>query len=150
MVVIGIDPGTTQSALVEWDGAKILDMQIMDNELLVVNLRYPTAGKVLAIEWLESMGMRVGKEVFITCRWIGRFHEAWGADPVYVPRSQVKLHLCGQRRANDADIRQALIDRFGAPGKKKEPGPTFGLKKDTWQSFATAVTAWDQLSSKVP
>lgn len=149
MIVIGIDPGTEKSGWVEWNGSKILDAQIMPNQEILYNLQTTNKhGVTLALEWLESMGMRVGKEVFVTCRWVGRFHEAWGAEPVYIPRSQIKLHLCGQRRANDADIRQALIDRFGAPGTKKEPGATYGLKRDTWQTLAVCVTAFDNKERK--
>ena len=59
-----------------------------------------------------------------------------------VLRRDVKLHVCQSPRAKDANVRQALLDRFGPPGTKKAPGTTYGITKDTWQALAVAVT-WD-------
>jgi hypothetical protein len=61
----------------------------------------------------------------------------------------VKMHLCGNTRAKDGNIRQALLDRFGpgkaiACGTKKQPGPLYGVSKDVWQALALAVTWSDQ------
>ncbi|MBV8782506.1 MAG: hypothetical protein JO353_14005, partial [Phycisphaerae bacterium] len=52
-------------------------------------------------------------------------------------------------RAKDGNIRQALIDRFGptkerAIGKKKSPGPLYGMSGDCWSALAVAVTYADQ------
>jgi hypothetical protein len=93
----------------------------------------------LAVEMIASYGMAVGRKIFDTCLWIGRFIEAWlahGGAYRLIYRRQVKLHLCESVRANDSNIRAALIDRFG-PGKDKAvcrkaaPGPLFGLKAMT-------------------
>lgn len=144
--VLAIDPGPERSAIVEWDGTKIHRAEIVENEALVSHLDADT--QVLVIEWIESYGMAVGKEVFHTCRWCGRFEQEWlvwkGNRVEYLTRKQVKSHLCHTTRANDSNIRQALIDRFGPPGTKKAPGLTHGLKKDMWAAFALAVTWWDQ------
>jgi hypothetical protein len=98
---------------------------------------------------IASYGMPVGREVFETCLWIGRFVEAWasrGGEYRLVYRREVKLHLCESVRANDANIRAALIDRFGpgkpaAIGTKKAPGPLYGLKGDEWAALGVALTA---------
>jgi hypothetical protein len=66
-----------------------------------------------------------------------------------VKRMKVKMHLCGNSRAKDGNIRQALIDRLGAPGKKKAPGPTFGVVADQWQALALAVTVWDERAKEI-
>ena len=64
-------------------------------------------------------------------------------------RREVKLYLCGSIRAKDANIIQALIDRFApgvsnkGKGVKKSPGFFYGFKKDVWQAFALAVTIMD-------
>lgn len=61
-----------------------------------------------------------------------------------MPRIEVKKHLCHNGAAKDSNIRQALIDRFGPPGVKKEPGILYGVKKDIWAAMAIAVTWFDQ------
>lgn len=104
------------------------------------------------IEMISSYGMPVGKEVFETCVWIGRFLEAIqqraGVVPSLMFRRDVKLHLCNSARAKDGEIRQALIDRYG-PGKeraiglKASPGPLYSVKADVWQALALAVTFGD-------
>jgi hypothetical protein len=106
---------------------------------------------VLAIEMVASYGMAVGATVFETCVWSGRFIERWlvsdkrRPEPVRVHRKEVKIHLCGSMRAKDANIRQALIDRYGgkesAIGKKANPGPLYGMSGDCWSALAVAITA---------
>jgi hypothetical protein len=91
--------------------------------------------------------MPVGREVFETCVWIGRFQQVW-RDPEAVKlvyRRDVKLHLCGNSRAKDANIRQALIDKLGPVGTKAAPGPLYGVRSHAWAAVAVAVTAFDTL-----
>jgi hypothetical protein len=148
MVIIGIDPGTERSAMVAWDGASIRQAVIAPNLDIVDSLRATVFSEpdiILAIEWIESFGMAVGKSVFITCRWCGRFEQAWPGKVEYVTRKQIKSHICRSTRANDSNIRQALIDRFGEPGKKSAPGLTYGLSKDLWSAFAVSLTCFEQL-----
>jgi hypothetical protein len=93
--------------------------------------------------------MPVGKEVFDTCIWTGRFiqahKEAHGlkAEHTLVYRKDVKIHFCHSMKAKDSNIRQALIDRFGgkdkAIGKKNAPGPLYGVSKDMWQALAVGL-----------
>jgi hypothetical protein len=95
--------------------------------------------------------MAVGAEVFETCVWAGRFIERWYRNPrrpthLRVYRRDVKLHLCGSMRAKDANVRQALIDRYGpgkekAIGRKAAPGPLYGISGDCWAALGVAVTA---------
>ena len=76
-----------------------------------------------------SYGMSVGREVFDTVLWIGRFYQALNACcPVrLLCRIEEKQHICHNSRANDAAIRRALIDRFAdhdlknGRGTKKNP-----------------------------
>lgn len=151
--LLAIDPGTAQSAFVVWDGAVLLEHGIMENCLLLAQLRtgWPFHADACTLEMVASYGMAVGKEVFETVRQIGRMQEILERRmPVQlVYRLQVKQHLCHDSRAKDANIRQALIDRFGAPGTKKSPGLTYGVKADVWQAFALAVTIWDLEHSKI-
>ena len=96
------------------------------------------------IEQVTSYGMPVGAEVFETVFWSGRFAERFGADQVQrIPRLKVKLHICLDSHAKDANVRQALIDRFGKPGTKASPGVLYGISGDLWAAVALAVTWWD-------
>jgi hypothetical protein len=139
MRIVAIDPGTTQSAFVVFDG-EVIEAGILLNEDLRERLLLNHFGSadVCAIEMVESYGMAVGREVFQTCVWIGRFHECSRVPVRYVPRKEIKLHLCGTHRAKDANIRQALIDKYGAPGTKKAPGKTFGITSHLWAALAIA------------
>ena len=154
MKILAIDPGPQESALVEWDGHNILMAKIFNNWNLRAFLHYhdDLANRYLVQEKIVSLGMPVGQSVFETAYWIGIFAEAFMAncntsDPVTqcvrLPRMAVKMNLCQNSRAKDSNIRQALIDRFGPPRTKKEPGLTYGLKKDLWAAFGLAVTFWD-------
>jgi hypothetical protein len=40
-------------------------------------------------------------------------------------------------------VRQALIDRLGPQGTKKNPGPTYGMRSHLWAALAVAVYAGD-------
>jgi len=150
MTVLAIDPGPEQSAYVVWDGRSVQDHGKDANDLLRGYLGCTPLPVV--IEQIASYGMAVGAEVFETCVWTGRFMEAASRSQfrppvIRLPRRDVKLHLCGSARAKDSNIRHALIDRFGgkekAIGTKASPGPLYGLKADTWQALALAVTWLD-------
>jgi hypothetical protein len=56
------------------------------------------------------------------------------------------MHLCNTNRATDANIRQALMDKYGstqqvAIGTKKAPGPLYGFGNDERAALALAFTA---------
>lgn len=142
--VIAIDPGPECSALIRWDGSAITLKQYAPNAEILSTIGDLSGRDPLVIEQVASYGMPVGVEVFETVWWSGRFAQAYGADHVSrVPRLQVKLHVCHDSRAKDGNVRQALIDRFGKPGTKKEHGVLYGISGDLWAAFALAVTWWD-------
>jgi hypothetical protein len=150
---LAIDPGTTQSQYLVWDGANVVERAFLPN-LDVLEALPPIIARLqpcVCIEGVASYGMAVGREVFETCIWIGRFYQqcvASGRVPEVMFRAVVKLHLCHTPKAKDANIRQALIDRFGgketAIGKKKTPGPLYGISSHAWAALALAVTFTDQ------
>ena len=144
--IIALDPGTTETGWCVYEDGKVTKCGINTNQEMlraIANFGMHPAPHLLAIEWIEAMGMAVGREVFETCRWVGRFQQACGnPDAVrFVTRREVKLHLCGNMRAKDPNIRQALLDKLGPVGTKKEPGPCFGVKSHIWSALAVAVTA---------
>ncbi len=152
MTVIGVDPGWEHSGWVAWDGNRVLDHGDEPNEWFINKLRgsihWPNP--ILVIEQIASMGMAVGETTFETVYWSGRFAEAWFPKRVErVKRVEIKRHICGQTRATDSNIRQALIDRFGpstekAIGKKKTPGPLYGITGHKLSALAVALTWADQ------
>jgi Holliday junction resolvasome RuvABC endonuclease subunit len=144
--VLALDPGTTETgwALLSLDG-RVESSGVLVNADMLERLRVHAInpGTRLAIEMIASYGMPVGREVFETCVWIGRFKQAWRApDEVQlVYRQDVKLYLCGTPRAKDPNVRQALLDLLGPQGTKKAPGPTYGVKSHAWAALGVAVTA---------
>lgn len=142
MTLLAIDPGPTRSAWVTLDGdLGVNDKGIMFNEDLLTFVTFASSTSSLAIEMIESFGMPVGKEVFQTVFWIGRFVQAWEPKPwTLVYRKEVKLHLCASPHAKDANIRAALLDKLGPQGTKKAPGSTYGIKADIWSALAVGVT----------
>lgn len=167
--VLAIDPGPTESAWVVYDSecrAVIAAGKAPNNSLLEV-CRNPWEATKLSItdcvcERIRSYGMPAGAELFETCEWCGRFQEAWEMHHIYataphlwhwMPRKDVKMHLCGQTRAKDANIRQAIIDRFGgqsAIGRKAAPGPLYGIAGDEWAALAVALTWCDLRALEAP
>lgn len=152
MRLTSIDPGNTQSAVVVMDGDRIELKGIFPNHqvrqmLISRNLQ----SELLLIEKVASYGMPVGEEVFETVYWSGRFAEAWGDEPVErLTRNQIKMALCHRTQGvNDSVIRQRLIDLYGgkeaAIGRKKAPGPLYGVKADEWAALALA-TAYREVS----
>lgn len=150
--LFAIDPGYERSAVVALacNNQRVLGGVVLPNaEVAPWIIAEMFAGDSVAIEMVASYGMPVGREVFDTCVWIGRFFEALShqAHIRLITRAEVKLHLCGQTRGvNDAVLRQRLIDRYGpgkpaAIGTKKYPGPLYGIKGDMWQALALGIAA---------
>jgi len=156
--ILGIDPGTTQSAFLglrpedKFGPIQIWEKGIIDNCQLLDKLRMPYSfSEIVVIEMIACYGMPVGKDIFETVKWIGRFQEASESTDkkvVLVYRKDIKLHLCNSARAKDSNIRQALIDRLGKPGTKKVPGMLYGIKKDIWSALAVSVFYVDTLYKK--
>jgi len=151
VIVLAIDPGNEHSAYVLHSPKKLVAHGKLTNEQMLARLADARAvASHLAIEMIASYGMPVGKEVFETCVWIGRFVQAWlGAGPhTFVYRREVKLHLCNSSRAKDGNVRTALLDRWGgkatAVGKKASPGPLYGVSSDVWAALGVAVTFADR------
>lgn len=149
MQLLAIDPGTNESAWVWLDESGMpVNFKKESNQAFLDWMRgNTTLPRVCVIEMVASYGMPVGKEVFETVLWAGRFQEVHG-NAHFLYRRDVKLHLCKSPKANDATIRRALIDRFGpgkekAIGTKKAPGPLYGMKADVWAALALAMTWFD-------
>lgn len=158
MKILAIDPGNTHSGWVIIDSTTRQPLQIgkSPNELVLDHCQGGLNWDTAVIEMIASYGMAVGREVFDTCLWIGRYYQALTdthgtQNPTLTVRQTVKLHHCHTSKAKDANITQALIDRFayGQPnrgkGTKKQPGWFHGFHADIWQAYALAVQHADQL-----
>jgi hypothetical protein len=158
LTILALDPGNTQTgyAVIEMPEFRLVEFGKIDNkEMLgrIVRSALPPVDTV-AVEMVASYGMAVGREVFETCVWIGRFHQAAGhPNTHYVYRKEEKEILCGSLRAKDANIRQALIDRYArhdlknGKGTKANPDVFYGVSKDVWAAIAVGVTYYE--SSKL-
>ena len=147
-MIIAIDPGNLESAYVILDdNLKIIEFAKLQNEKIIDILgEQAQLQKYVVIECIASYGMSVGQEIFDTCIWIGRFTERAmhvGAKVDYIFRKDEKMNLCYSMRAKDTNIRQALIDRFGPVGTKKNQGYFYGVSKDVWSAIAVGVTYSD-------
>lgn len=145
--VLAIDPGPVLSAWVLFVDGCVHSFGKDNNERVRGSLVMDKSPHATVIEMVASYGMAVGAEVFETCVWIGRFMERTSltgkVHTMY--RRDVKLHWCGTTKANDSNIRQAVIDHYGgkekAIGNKRTPGPLYGIKADVWQALALGL-AW--------
>lgn len=155
MMLIAIDPGNVESAFVRIDDQyKLYEHEKIRNEELVNRIYgYSRICDQVVIERIASYGMAVGRSVFETCEWIGRFTQmaVEHSLPVdYVFRIDEKMAICRDARAGDANIRRALIDRFArhdlrtGKGTKKNPDYFYGFAKDEWAAMAVAVTFLDR------
>lgn len=163
-MILAIDPGNIESGVVlirERDlkplvAEKINNEELLDNLLMDRYERFEETEYIshVAIEMIASYGMAVGKSVFETCVWIGRFIQAlesnyYNESLKFIYRKDEKMNLCNSMKAKDSNIIQALIDRFApntpnkGKGTKKEPGWFYGFKKDIWQAYAVGVTYHD-------
>lgn len=154
MKILAIDPGNKESGWCIYDGHKVLECGITENENFLNSHIYFEAD-LMAIEMVSSYGMPVGREVFETVLWIGKFIQDWiiktGKEPKLIYRKDIKMHFCESMRAKDANIRQALIDLFPATGggktpqigTKAQPGPLYGVSSHIWSALAVAVMASD-------
>ena len=150
-MILAIDPGNVESAycFISEENYKPLNFDKVENQkLLEIIEEYKEFIDIAAIEMVASYGMAVGKTVFDTCVWIGRFVQKLKdlevKDYKFVYRKDVKMNLCHSMKAKDSNIRQALIDRFGIVGTKKEQGFFYGFKGDIWSAYAVGITYLDK------
>lgn len=158
MNLLAIDPGPELTGYCVLDAntyrplrfGKIPSEQMIDQELLDIIM---SGTEAVVIEKVASYGMSVGQSVHDTSWWSGRFYEAarrYARAVEMMYRREVKLNLCCIASARDANIIQALIDRFDpyasnhGKGTKKQPGWFYGFRADVWQAYALGVTAVDK------
>lgn len=151
-MILAIDPGNARSGFCFYaeDAHRVDESGVGINADILTIIKNASYNHV-AIEMIASYGMPVGAEVFETCVWIGRFVQRC-FDPdaaMLVYRRDVKLHLCGNSKAKDGNVRQALLDLFARTGGgstpqigiKSKPGPLYGVSSHAWPALGVAITA---------
>lgn len=155
MNILSIDPGCEFSGLLYWHegavklkNAKAFNPWILENVLAGMSLNCEwdffkqNPPDVVAVEMIAhyGTGMPAGKTVFDTCVWIGKFLHAAEIQRIktrLILRATIKAHLCGSTRAKDANVAQALRDKYGDKGTKKNPNPvTYGMNSHLWSALA--------------
>ena len=159
--VLALDPGNVQTGwvIIDKDTLRPLAFDKTENRELARMMKEELAYDEFVSERVRSYGMVVGREVFLTCEWTGRFAQIAldrGAPAAYVYRKDEKLHICMDSRAKDANLRRALIERFAekdlknGKGTKKDPDWFYGFHgNDIWAAYCVAITFAEKGPSEV-
>ncbi len=158
-IILGIDPGTTQSAWLVLDGRTILAAAIDPNADVLQLVRGGWAAtrdgwsfvfSTVAIERIEPrFGLNVGWSTLLTCEFVGALTEAARPLPVALLRRSVILGHLGvatrgrgdaTRTSADSGVRAALMERWGGEGSVRKGGPLVGIKTHLWSALSVAVT----------
>ena len=159
-ILVAIDPGSQQSGvvIVRESDAHVLHKAIMNNGDVIPNCISMVSGRncqgnyEFVVEMPMSYGMPVGREVFQTMFWIGRFCEQLSNCGVvlrYLGRKAIVATLCGDSKGTDSNVRRGVIECYPATGggsepavgTKKQPGPLYGISGDMWSALALAVVS---------
>jgi len=148
MIIVAIDPGTTESGYVAWDAiiAELIEFDKIDNQYLlevIDRLNGMHKNLIYAIEEFKSFGMPMGQTTINSILWSGRFYERiknnHSGDIYMVPRKTYVTELCSVARAKDGNVSRRLKNLFGEKGTKKNPGKLYGMKSDCWRALGMAV-----------
>jgi hypothetical protein len=141
--ILAIDPGNIESGVVIWDGSNVILSGVFLNTTLndaILQRMYKY--DIALIENLTHQGRaKVGKEVFETARYIGYLERCFENVSKYyqlISRNDVKMHHCRTSKANDSDVRTALLKKY-PKGNVKSPGVTYLVKYHAWQALAIAT-----------
>lgn len=179
--VLALDPGNEKTGVVYYDtnvNGSVIAGVIADNRSIEQTMWKVTTDRmalssffprhlgiveapIMVIEHIGhyGTGMPAGREVFDTCVAIGRFAATWeitaGMKTHLMQRKDVKLQLCRSSRAKDANVNQAVWDRFGgdrksAVGTKKNPGPCYGFVSHMWSALALAIAFLERQTEPAP
>jgi hypothetical protein len=160
--ILAIDPGPIKSgyiflSLFENNSFEILDKNHIENDIMkkiILNkyIKYTNIDTV--IETIVTYGNKMSQDTIKTAIWAGRFFQIVkdiNRKSIFISRPEVKMNLCKDSRAKKPNMKQAIKDRFGNFGTKKNPGKLYELKlglekgmlEHIWASFQLAVTYID-------
>lgn len=160
--ILAIDPGPEKSGYIflllsNENIFYIINKYHIDNNLLrkiiyKIYLQYTDIEVV--IETIVSYGNVIGQSTIDTAIWAGRFFQMVkdiNGIVSFIECPNIKLNLCHNRAAKPKNVKQAIKDRFGKLGTKKNPGRLYNLRTNLekgmldhiWSSLATAITYID-------
>lgn len=160
--ILAIDPGYEDSGFVflsldEYNKFDILNRDHINNNdiiLLIMQKNILHGNIELVIETIVSYGNNIGQSTIDTAIWAGQFFrqgKCLGLKTSFISRSEVQLNLCNNKRAKPKNMKQALKDRFGDFGTKKNPGRLYKLKgagngkvDHIWSALELVITYIDK------
>ena len=159
--ILAIDPGSEQSAVLRYDVVHhTVDCAGILKNPEALEWLDATEGDVLVVEDTKAytLPLKAGKGAFfpeqvrVATFWAGRFVERWGGAYSLMDRRRVKQLLCGVTTVGDAQVRDAILDRFGgtrqrAIGTVKQPGPLHGIKRDLFAALAVAIAYCEEMDT---
>lgn len=173
--IIGIDPGPEQSgwAIICLYEPKCFDTMFgsSENEEVLEQIKTRANSSCFAYEQVRSYGNAAGNSMYDTAHWSGRFEQAYLTETQIgvvhpLPRKTVVTHLCGNPKANDANIRRRVLDIYTSLAKAnpdrfvlgggvepiigtaKKPGALYGLSSHAIPALAVALTAAEKFYGK--
>ena len=164
--IVGIDPGTSKSGLVILDtetGMPIFAEHIHNKDLVSQVLEILPPGDnnpIISYERMRhyafSNNSGAGESTFLTCKWYGRFIEAffnvYSKTKIYsITSPSIKLYLLGQSNAPKGFVKKSIYELYPqdgggktpAVGVKNQPGSLFIMKGSgghAWDALAVALT----------
>lgn len=140
-LVMGIDPGTTQSAYVLLDAndtaAPVKEAWYGDNRDLLSHISLQGSGVLVACETIRPMQF-ITEEILMTREWVGRFRQraldtGHSYQSLERQRSILKV-LLGTSRGGDKEVRAKLLAIYGKERAK-------GCAGHKWSALAVAHVA---------
>lgn len=143
-MILAIDPGSTKSHAVEYDGARFHNVyRDIPNADMLEHLRVNTYA-VVVIEWPSDGGRNPTAPLALgplleTAAWAGRFYEAASMKAERRTRREVlsALGLLGHKGNRDSAVRRLVCTAMGwNPKGNSNPA---GLAGDSWQAAGLAI-----------
>jgi hypothetical protein len=148
MIVLAVDPGPTVCGMVLYDAVarRVVDARgaapVFDALAYIADVRPPT----VLIERVESYGI-AGASLLDTARVCGRLEQRaldCGATVRLLYRRDVCSALGVHGGNRDAQVRERCIEAHGgsvevAVGRKKQPGPLYGVSSHAWQALGLVL-----------
>ena len=160
--ILGIDPGPVKSGYIflslsnENIFNRIDKNHVENNKMkrIIISKCIKFNNIEIVVETIVSYGTVMSQATIGTSIWAGRFLqmvEDVNKKVSFLSRPDVKMNLCKDSRAKKANMKQAIKDRFGEYGTKKNPGRLYSLKTNLekgvlehiWASFQLAISYID-------